>query len=72
MRQGFLGPKKAKGKGKAGPGEPPSADARARIARIQPFWKTLSAQSRMDLLSIPVATVREQAAELSYKQQEAQ
>ena len=35
----------------------------ACIARIQPFWETLSAHSRMDLLSIPVAAGK-QAAEL--------
>ena len=56
----------------AGSVEPASADAQARITRIQPFWKTLSAQSRMDLLSIPAAAVKEQAAEFSYKQQEAE
>ena len=38
------------------------ADAGARIARIQPFWKTLSAQSRMDLLSIPIAAFRQHIA----------
>ena len=35
------------------------ADARARIARIQPFWKTLSAHSRMNLLSVPVAAAKQ-------------
>ena len=38
------------------------ADAGARIARIQPFWKTLSAQSRMDLLSIPIAAFKQRIA----------
>ncbi len=48
------------------------ADARARMARIQPFWKTLSAQSRMDLLSIPVAAAKQRVAELAAKRQAAQ
>ena len=47
------------------------ADARERMARIQPFWETLSAQSRMDLLSIPVAAAKQQAAELAAKQEAA-
>eukprot|EP00891_Asterochloris_glomerata_P009241 jgi/Astpho2/9241/fgenesh1_pg.00138_%23_18_t len=48
------------------------ADARARMARIQPFWKTLSAQSRIDLLSIPVAAAKQRVAELAAKRQAAQ
>ena len=44
------------------------SDAGVHMARIQPFWKTLSAQSRMDLLSIPVAAAKHQAAELAAKQ----
>ena len=44
------------------------ADAQACMARIQPFWTTLSAQSRMDLLSIPAAAAKQQASELAAKQ----
>ena len=29
-------------------------DAQMRMARIQPCWETLLAQSRMDLLSVPI------------------
>ena len=40
-------------------------DAQTRMARIQPFWETLSAQSRVDLLSVPIAVARQQAAQLT-------
>eukprot|EP00891_Asterochloris_glomerata_P006800 jgi/Astpho2/6800/Aster-07244 len=39
----------------------------ACIARIQPFWETLSAHSRMDLLSIPVAAAKQGAERIALR-----
>ena len=48
-----------------------AADVQARMAKIHAFWETLSAQGRMDLLSVPVAAAKQQAAEVAAKQEAA-
>ena len=44
-----------------------AADVQARMAKIHAFWETLSAQSRMDLLSVPIAAAQQQAEVVAAK-----
>ena len=39
-----------------------------RVAKVKPFWRSLSQERRLDLLSIPLNDLKERAAEVGARQ----